>query len=371
MYIEIIFKFNPNFSIQVRSYILENVYSGFINSTSKTHLEAGIECDGGAIFINFGGNGRSALPFAHALQMSVKRRESMIQGSVSHMSANLADNRTVKDIKPELIPYLSGETLVNIIQGSTDVNFEACGSGIWANLCNYMRKQCGCGICWTKQVDQMWSKEACNEECCCQGQGFTPFFFPCLPYTLSCGLRPFQFESTVLITNMSIIRVATVGNYGLCGCLRLLGLIQHGPCMRKDSIIISWESIQSFSGFNLLIRGSGKENVTRRLCRGNCCGRIFCPIGVASADLKLDFKGNYSFSTIKEEPNKIWVKDEELNQSVKLLSKLQVILQEELVAKTKTAANPVAAVAKVAGSAPMAPVVPVKSIERDLEAGQN
>ena len=172
---------------------------------------------------------------------------------------------------------------------------------------------------------------------------------------------------------MSIIRVATVGNYGLCGCLRFLGVFEQGPCAKKDSIIISWESIQSFSGFNIHIRGSGKENVTRRLCRSNCCGKIFCPIGVASADLKLDFKGNYSFSTIKEEPNKAWIKDEELNSSVKLLTKLQLILQDEAVAKAKAAAQstPVPAVAKITGTAPMAPVVPVKSIERDLEAGNN
>jgi len=172
---------------------------------------------------------------------------------------------------------------------------------------------------------------------------------------------------------MSIIRVATVGNYGCCGCLRFLGLLEQGPCAKKDSIIISWESIQSFSGFNVHIRGSGKENVTRRLCRSNCCGRIFCPIGVASADLKLDFKGNYSFSCLKEEPNKAWIKDEELNASVKILTKLQLTLQDEAVAaaKAKAQSNPVAAVAKLTGTAPMAPVVPVKSIERDLEAGNN
>jgi hypothetical protein len=35
-----------NFSIQVRSYILETVYSGFISSQSKRTLEAGIECEG-------------------------------------------------------------------------------------------------------------------------------------------------------------------------------------------------------------------------------------------------------------------------------------------------------------------------------------
>ena len=130
----------------------------------------------------------------------------------------------------------------------------------------------------------------------------------------------------------------------------------------RDSIIISWESIQSFSGFNIHIRGSGKENVTRRLCRSNCCGRIFCPIGLASADLKLDFKGNYSYSCVKEEPNKAWIKDEELNSSVKVLTQLQLTLQDEAVAKAKAQSTPVAALAKITGTAPMAPVVPVKQL---------
>jgi len=35
-----------NFSVQVRSFILDNVHSGFISSQNKHHLEAGIECDG-------------------------------------------------------------------------------------------------------------------------------------------------------------------------------------------------------------------------------------------------------------------------------------------------------------------------------------
>lgn len=75
------------------------------------------------------------------------------------------------------------------------------------------------------------------------------------------------------------------------------------------------------------------------------------------------------FQCLKKELNKAWIKDEELNTSVKILTKLQLTLQEEAVAKAKS--TPVAAVAKMTKTAPMAPVVPVKSIDRDLEAGNN
>jgi len=65
---------------------------------------------------------------------------------------------------------------------------------------------------------------------------------------------------------------------------------------------------------------------------------------------------------VKEEPNKAWIKDEELNSSVKVLTKLQLTLQDKAVAKAKAQSTPVAAVAKITGTAPMAPVVPVKQL---------
>jgi len=357
-----------NFSIQVRSYILENVYSGFISSQSKKTLEAGIECEGGAIFINFSGNGRSALPFAHALQMSVKRKQGKLSASFEHIQTELDNDNVLRNVKQDLIPYFSDEIKINIIKGNSSRNFEPLGAGIFAKICNKLRSWIGCGLCWTSQVQYCCSREACNDECCCEGQGFTPFFFPCLCYAVTCAYFPFQFETTTIITNMSVIRVATKGNYGLCGCLRFLGICKYGPLAHTDSIIISWEAIEMFSGFKVQILGAGRENVCRRICRGNCCGTTFCPIGVASAELKIDFKGNYGFSTTNEEPNKSWIKDEDLNKSVKLLTKLQLLLQDEAVVKANAQkSNPVVAVAKVI-AAPSAPVA-VK-MDRDLESNK-
>ncbi len=158
--------------------------------------------------------------------------------------------------------------------------------------------------CWSKNVTNMWSKESCNEECCCTGQSNTPICFPCLPYILSCALRPFQYETSIIITDMSVIRYAKSGNYGLCGCLRFIpfcGVKQTGTdcCATNDTIMISWQALDEFAGFNVFIRGDGKENVIRRCCRGNLIGSCCCPIGNNTAELNIDFKGNYSYGVTK------------------------------------------------------------------------
>jgi len=321
-----------NFSIQVRSYILDSINSGFINSQSRNHFECGVECDAGAIFINFSGNGRNALPFAHALQMSTRRIKSKINDDFSKIKISdkeLAGYKNYFDL--DLIPMIKDEITINVLNGNKI--WEACGSGIWASCCNNLRYYISCcGICcWSKTVKHMWSKESCNNECCCKGQGNTPVCFPCLPYILSCALRPFQYETSIIITDMSIIRYAKSGNNGLCGCLRFVGL-KCGLCTTNDVITISWQALNEFSGFNVFIRGDGKENVIRRCCRGNLLGSCCCPIGNNSAELNIDFKGNYSYGITKEQLNHAYVKDPELNKNITMLSHLELLLQTSYLA---------------------------------------
>lgn len=336
-----------NFSIQVRSYILDTVNSGFVYSKHKNHLECGIETTGGALFVCFSGTGRSALPFALALQMSVKRKSCAIRNDMSKVRGDFKEE-DFPSVKFHLVPYLTGEHTINVIKGNK--SWEPFGQGFWALSCEYLRRYFSCsqlntllcygmngtdGCCWNDRVVNCCSFETCNDECCCVGQRYTPFFFPCIPYLATCALRPFQQEVNLIITNMSIIRVATHGNYGLCGCFRFLGLFKEGPFVTNDSIMISWSTLDSFSGFNLDITSEGKENVLRRCCRSNCIGQLFCPIGHASAELAIDFKGKYSFKTSKEEPNKIWIKDKALNDSVKILTRLQFAIQEQAVDDAK------------------------------------
>ncbi len=108
-----------NFSIQVRSYVLDSINSGFISSQSKRQLECGIECDAGAIFINFTGNGRNALPFAHAMQMSTRRLKSKINDDFSKIKISdqeLASYKNYFDIG--LVPMFKDEMTVNVLSGN-------------------------------------------------------------------------------------------------------------------------------------------------------------------------------------------------------------------------------------------------------------
>lgn len=350
---------------------MSNVYSGYIYSENKSSLEAGIECDGGVICIKFNGNGRSALTFCHALMMSQRRKDGVMTSPLPHKELLDSDN-ILGTMKGSLLPLISDEKVINTISGSTDNVYVDCGSGFFAKTCNRLRCFFGCGCCWTKNVDNCCSKESCNDECCCSGQRFTPFFFPCLPYILTCGLMPFLYRSTVIVTNMSVFRVASVSNHGFCGFLRHLGICKQGPFAKTDTFTISWELIDSLSGFNVDIDGAGMENVVTRLCRNNCCGRVLCPIGVATADVKLDFKGNYSYSTIKIEPNYAWVKDESLNKSIKFLTQLQTTLHNDANGNASSIkSSPVIAKASRIPTAPPAPPVVEVMINRDLELGDH
>ena len=281
------------------------------------------------------------------MQMSVKRRSGAIRGDLTKARDTFKEE-DFPSVKFHLVPYLTGEYNVNVIKGNH--TWEPFGQGVWASSCEYMRRYISCGLlntylfwgmngtdgcCWNDPVVNCCSYETCNDECCCVGQRFTPFFFPCIPYIFTCALRPFQYETTLIITNMSIIRLATHGNYGLCGCLRYLGVWKEGPFVTNDNIMISWSTLDSFSGFNLDIKSEGKENVLRRCCHSNLIGKLFCPIGTSSAELAIDFKGKYSFKTYKEEPNKIWIKDEALNASIKTLTRLQFAIQEQAVEDAK------------------------------------
>jgi hypothetical protein len=104
--------------------------------------------------------------------------------------------------------------------------------------------------------------------------------------------------------------------------------------------MISWSTLDSFSGFNVDIMSEGNENVIRRCCRSNCIGQLCCPIGKSSAELAIDFKGNYSYKTHKEEDNKNWIKDKALNDSIKVLSRLQVVIQAQAVEEAKNNYKP-------------------------------
>lgn len=134
-----------------------------------------------------------------------------------------------------------------------------------------------------------------------------------------------------------MVRFARTENFGFCGCLRFCGLMQFGPCRNNGAFIISWEPLESFSGFTMRIDSYGEENVRRRCCKGNCIGRTFCPIGFSTLEIGLDFKGKYQFCAMRggqggsnSDANKVWLKDPELAQNTKMLAGVQFALFDKM-----------------------------------------
>ena len=216
-----------NFSIQVRSYILGSVKSGFIQSTSKKNLSAGMDCDGGSIHIEFLGTGRKALPFAHAMQMSVTRVQSKMDASILDLKTNYASQN--EDVDWVMIPFLSDETTVDYITG--DILWDPYGQGKRINrCCDSCFRHCGCEK--RVPVKNVCSKKACTKAC-----------FPLIPLLFTCCLRPFQVKTDLLMTDMSIIRYARKFNRGLCGFL-----CDGMPFVADDYFMISWQPINTFQG---------------------------------------------------------------------------------------------------------------------------
>lgn len=335
-----------NFSVQCRSYVLGKVSSGYIRSLSKSHLEAGIETPAGAICVHFnthtgdgggdGGTGRRGMAFALAMQMSVERLKSKV--NLDHM---LSSKATDKSTDLSLLPLMGGcEKIVDRLQGEKvwEPFFAASGKSLY-NQCRAFTTAtvgCGGGMLECKEVDNCCSRESLDQNKFC-GNTLPCGLFPCLPYVLTCALRPFQTRKDVIITDMSIIRFARTQNFGFCGCLRFCGLMKTGFCTSQDNFLISWESLDSFSGFSVKIDAQGNETFTRRICKSNCIGRLFCPIGHSQVEVGLDFKGKYQFSTVRggeggsgSDANKVWLADEELGLNQKMLGGVQFALFEKM-----------------------------------------
>ena len=173
-----------NFSVQVRSYILEEISSGFISSSNPMHLSTGVETPNGFIFIEFPGTSRAAYPFAMMLQMSIKR--SQMNVNMDKLKKNIQSDKT---LAWDLLPLMENETPIDWIRG--DRSWEPfCNNPLCLAPFNAVRS-----IGTLPTVDNLCSKEACSG-----------YLFPWLPFCFSGFLRPFQIRCDLVITNLSIIR---------------------------------------------------------------------------------------------------------------------------------------------------------------------
>ena len=265
--------------------------------------------------------------------MSTERLKSKVD--LDHLKKPITGN---KNIDFKLLPLLgTSETVVDWMSGETV--WEPFGAIKKNHPCNLMRScvtsYTGGALIECLPVDNLCSREGLDANKYC---GKTmPCCFPLVPYLLTCALRPFQTRKDVIITDMSVLRFARTQNFGFCGCLRFFGVFSTGPCTSNDCFIISWETIESFSGFSIRIDAEGEENITRRLCRGNCIGRTFCPIGHSQLEIGMDFKGKYQYATCRggqggssSDTNKVWIKDLELAENTKMLAGVQIALFDKM-----------------------------------------
>ena len=295
-----------NFSLQVRSYFLGKVLGGYIFSNSKKHLQAGIETPGGTIGVNFIGTYRRALPFAMALQNGISRNA--IQCDLDMFKRDFSKEST---LDMGLLPLTSGEVVIDWLRGSK--LWESFGSnpailGAWNTCLTYIYGN-------IQSVGHVCSKESCGKLC-----------FPALPYVCSCGLRPFQSFDDIIITNKSIMKYSKTQNFGLCASKMC--------CVKNDRFLLSWVPINVFAGFTVNTKTAGRETWLRRLCKGNICGKLFCPIGQSKYMLDIDLT-NYGYSFKRKGDNKNFTKDEECKHDIDLLSSIQ----REIYIMTKTNAN--------------------------------
>lgn len=281
------------------------------------------------------------MAFAQAMQMSTVRHEARIEfpGDKKAMGSE-------KSTDWALLPLMGGtETVLDWLKG--EQVWEDFGRTTKDGPVNWLRSMCSlccCGqLCVCKPVDNLCSRASLDQTTfpCCgwDGQATPLCFFPCLPYMLTCAMRPFQTRKDIIITDMTIMRFARTQNFGFCGCLRFCGLMKTGYCTRNDSFLISWEPIDAFSGFSVNIESEGKENVIRRICACNDCrscsiGRFLCPISHSTCDISLDFQGKYEFSVNRgveasSSANRLWLKDPELAQNAKVLAEVQFALNNK------------------------------------------
>jgi hypothetical protein len=75
-------------------------------------------------------------------------------------------------------------------------------------------------------------------------------------------------------------------------------------------------------GHNSKISISGSDHFLSRICSGNICGRLFCPIGSSELNIDVDL-GKYRISVHDVEKNKNWNKDQKLLHANAVLGRIQ------------------------------------------------
>lgn len=288
-----------NFAVQITSYFPEEIFSGYLTSGSKAWMQVGLGTPGGGIIMEFYNRKRS-LPFAKAVQLATSRLEQSL---------------SLPEDKPREIPHLNAEDL-KLFPLFANEQLEDGFSGAFSfePFCPSDR---GCGkVCfsaccpWCKNPKiPLISSKTLGKVC-----------FPWGLHFCTCALRPFQQYRDMYVSGNTFFQLSRSGNFGLCSfMLRKKTPCVNGPCSKRDAYVLSWVSIASVQGHALTVQSKGEETILRRCCKGNCCGRICCPISYNEFNLEVATNKGANFSIMSVKKNHNFSKDPKLRNMVSVL----------------------------------------------------
>lgn len=308
-----------NMSFRMNSYLPGDIFGGYLSCKKigffRSKLESAISTAGGLITIQIAISDQG-LQFCKAMHNVVTRANCPVQ---LELKSNPPISLEATDAK--YIPIMPGEKVLSIAK-STPLWMTYWKKSIVLPICKI--------LCIAPDADAVCSPEI--TKCC----------FPYGIHLLSCGLRPFRGNQDLVVTNTSLISVISERNYGFLGCcgkamgdrcsccdsIGLCGSSCGRMCTTVGNISVTWVSVARFVGHNLRIQGGGVDNISTRLCKNNCLGRVFCPIDRSRYELSV-FVETFSISVNGEKKNHNWLKDEDLLKVLNTLDQYQHILNAE------------------------------------------
>lgn len=294
-----------NFTVRIRSFFPQTINSGYI-SGRKRRVVSAIRSVAGELSLEMP---KTQIAFARAMHFTASRGFPLDVPIAPSKDSDTA----MDDLERDVVPIMGDEKLIKRLNGGS----------AWEPCC----------------TDNKALVAKCNEACVFPGneKGVGVFsrqtlgmFFPCIPWCLSCGFRPFFRRNDMLVTNKALYLFKSRRNYPVCSC-----------CATLDSYTVAWVPIREFKSTKLHVNVKGDETVFKRLAyhcgKSSNCIRVLsswcCP--VMTSKYVLDVRvGEFSFRLSEDANNKNWNVDADLKETRDILGAVQVAIADDLRAKS-------------------------------------
>ena len=256
----------------------------------------GIDTTGGHIYIEFPSSGQNALPFARAIQQSLKRSQTRIS-----LTAEDAEMVTLDTTDLKFFPLIPGEKPLDMIKGKV----------LWSPCLRF-----------GKNVDG-------GDFYYCSKENLGEIAFPYVAYAAACCILPLQERRDIVVTDMTVFAYANKRNYGIFGCQGALCPDSALGCNIGQFTVV-WASIGALIGQNSTVTVKGRETIPSRIFKNMSCGPLCCPIGESELEFTVDL-GKYTFGINNDGKNINWSKDKSLLHAHTVIGKAQVqVMQRDL-----------------------------------------